>query len=686
MSQKPGQRSSPPLPEQTLKQSYAGALVICAALFLVEDISPWLSSILALACAVGWQLDKYKKTLLSESVWRLCSLTLLGYILLLGWRISGITVANTHLLLYLMLHRLLSPKGPAELRQMFLILFIGFFLISGQTISLWYFPIFLLYVGFAGFWLMLTQYESWPIKAPPVQALAMILLACLGASGLAFAATPRLEPLRRMNPLQAMVFDKRRVASQAVVAFNENVSLGFFGQLKKSGARALRIKPVVPATRPALKLYVRGNAFDHFNGRTWKKSRIDFRYRMGTRIYWSAQGRAWMPRQSSRWIAPGNPQEQKTWVLEFNVFPMNSTVLFTAQTLRELEQTQFDNAVYFDYTDTLYFHAPYSLGTQYRISANAEALGYSAYILDYEVLRTKFLQLPDQNLKIRELAYKITRNERSVLDKIKAVERYLHKGYAYSSFSHNPNLGLSEFLFSVRKGNCEYFATAAAVLLRHVGIPSRLVTGFLADEWNEFGSFFDVRQGQAHAWTEAYVEGMGWVALDATPPQGVFTTQAGEIFQQFRRYFDAAQLRWYRNIIGYDNFLQKNTFYRFQLSWKKQDIRRWVYPGFWGILALSGFWIFRAVGKRLVSRLRRKPAGHFELALQVLARLGFHRAPHKTAREFALTVAEIRPELAAVTELVELHYKERYSSQGLEPAEKLRAEELLEEIYSRTSQ
>ena len=77
------------------------------------------------------------------------------------------------------------------------------------------------------------------------------------------------------------------------------------------------------------------------------------------------------------------------------------------------------------------------------------------------------------------------------------------------------------FLFEAHKGHCEYFATAAALLLRCSGIPCRYVTGFVSGERNEYGNYWVTRNKDAHAWVEAYIEGQGWRTIEATPSTGV---------------------------------------------------------------------------------------------------------------------------------------------------------------------
>lgn len=74
------------------------------------------------------------------------------------------------------------------------------------------------------------------------------------------------------------------------------------------------------------------------------------------------------------------------------------------------------------------------------------------------------------------------------------------------------------FLFQSRRGYCTYFAGALTVLCRSAGIPARVVSGFVNPEWMENGEIGILREANAHAWTEVWVDGWGWASVDATPP------------------------------------------------------------------------------------------------------------------------------------------------------------------------
>ena len=76
---------------------------------------------------------------------------------------------------------------------------------------------------------------------------------------------------------------------------------------------------------------------------------------------------------------------------------------------------------------------------------------------------------------------------------------------------------LAYFLFVRRKGHCEYFASSMAVMLRTLGIPSRVATGFLSGVYNPMTGWQVIRASDAHSWVEAWIPGQGWTTFDPTP-------------------------------------------------------------------------------------------------------------------------------------------------------------------------
>ena len=125
--------------------------------------------------------------------------------------------------------------------------------------------------------------------------------------------------------------------------------------------------------------------------------------------------------------------------------------------------------------------------------------------------------LPD---RVKELANDIIENAETTYDKLRAIEEYLST-YTYSVTPGDLPEGedfVDYFLFENKQGYCTSFASAMAILGRCAGIPTRYVEGFLMDSEDKVGFNYQVRHRKAHAWSEAYIEGVGWIPFEATPP------------------------------------------------------------------------------------------------------------------------------------------------------------------------
>ncbi|MCS7187156.1 MAG: transglutaminase-like domain-containing protein [Armatimonadetes bacterium] len=134
--------------------------------------------------------------------------------------------------------------------------------------------------------------------------------------------------------------------------------------------------------------------------------------------------------------------------------------------------------------------------------------------------RRVFSYFPPYLYRIRELAEQVTRGAETPYEKAKALETFLRTQYRYSDsppylVGRNVDV-VTFFLFEAKEGACDWFASALALMCRAVGIPTRVVTGFYSDEVDTDGSLI-IRANDAHAWVEAFIDGHGWVTLDATP-------------------------------------------------------------------------------------------------------------------------------------------------------------------------
>lgn len=133
--------------------------------------------------------------------------------------------------------------------------------------------------------------------------------------------------------------------------------------------------------------------------------------------------------------------------------------------------------------------------------------------------RASDLQLPRRlRPRIEALAEQWTAGASTAVERLDAIERRLRTDYEYARGFTRPSDAepILDFLFDNRRGHCEYFATALALVARGAGVPTRIVMGYRVAERSPFG-YYVVRERNAHAWVEAFLPGTGWTTRDATP-------------------------------------------------------------------------------------------------------------------------------------------------------------------------
>jgi hypothetical protein len=168
-------------------------------------------------------------------------------------------------------------------------------------------------------------------------------------------------------------------------------------------------------------------------------------------------------------------------------------------------------------------------------------------------IRLTYLQLPTNvDPHISDLARSITASATNNYDRAFAIQAYLRNNYGYSLDppSIEPQDPVGSFLFKSKTGYCEYFAAAMALMVRTLGIPSRVVNGFQTGAYNQLGGDFVVRARDAHSWVEVYFPNYGWIPFDPTPsdPNAVVGGGWGVLDD----YIDAANLFWGEWVIDYD--------------------------------------------------------------------------------------------------------------------------------------
>jgi len=332
---------------------------------------------------------------------------------------------------------------------------------------------------------------------------------------------------------------------------------------------------------------------------------------------------------------------------------------------------------------------------------------------DFLPMRAKrqYLSLPRLDPRTPELARRIVRGLDTDADRAAALARYLRGNYGYTLQLPSREVAdpLANFLFTRKKGHCEYFASAMAVMLRTLGIPSRLVTGFQSGIFNPLTELYLIRASDAHSWVEAWLPGRGWVTFDPTPPDPY--PGANALLIKLSLYADAVETFWQEWVVSYDLGHQatladrmEQASRRVSLRWLDRifdvgdnltSARGWLLrTGLWWLLALAcavvAVWsapkVWRTWRIRLgVRRLRRGKVSVADATLlygrmlKLLKRRGYEKPAWFTPYEFACSLPPSEMGLL-VAQFTVAYNALRFGAQA-DAAPRL--SELLEELESR---
>jgi protein-glutamine gamma-glutamyltransferase len=227
-----------------------------------------------------------------------------------------------------------------------------------------------------------------------------------------------------------------------------------------------------------------------------------------------------------------------------------------------------------------------------------------------------------------------------------------------------------------RTGHCEFFSTALAIMLRAVGIPARNATGFLGGELNPFGRYYGIRQGDAHSWVEAYIDG-AYRTYDPTPASREEWKPEEGALSIVRAAIDAIRARWASDVIGFDLDRQMSIFRSFRRSRKDDDRSELLRDAAPRSALASRVPVLRivliaALVIALVVLVRRRRARGaplpeivrlYALLDRALARRGFPRPESRTPRAHldVLAAAGFEP-IADVREVTEIYARARYEA------------------------
>lgn len=326
------------------------------------------------------------------------------------------------------------------------------------------------------------------------------------------------------------ILSRRHAEAAKISGFNENVRLGAFGEVKLDPSVVMRVE-----TGALPPYYFRGTTLDYFDGYSWHNNLNLAR--------WPVENI-----NGGFFIEPPDeaetPEKQKPVFQRISLEPLDTDVIFALEGVSVIESAS--RLLFRDRAGTIYM--PEKRGRRVMYTA-LSAPGRQRPANE----AAPYLYLPQSLHRVKELALTLTEGEQHALGKAARIEQYLVKNYSYSLYIKPAAPGytpVEDFLFQSRQGFCEHYATAMALMLRAVGIPSRVVTGFSGGEYNPVGNYIIVRQRDAHTWVEAAIDG-SWRMFDPTPP----AAGAARLQKPTRLslYLDNLKLKWYRYVVSFSS-------------------------------------------------------------------------------------------------------------------------------------
>ncbi|MBB3226856.1 transglutaminase-like putative cysteine protease [Luteibacter sp. Sphag1AF] len=311
--------------------------------------------------------------------------------------------------------------------------------------------------------------------------------------------------------------------------------------------------------------------------------------------------------------------------------------------------------------------------TRYRVVSSPQ------YRLDVDLpqeVRDRALRLPDNvGPKARALAASWRAKEGSDDGAVALAALALFRNGGFSYTLAPAPLGtdrIDDFLFGTHEGYCEHYASSFTFLMRAAGIPARVVTGYQGGYWNSLGNYLLVRQSDAHAWSEIWLEGRGWVRYDPTGavrPQRVNQAGAsaaqpgqdtfgGQWLRDVRNRLDIVNQWWGRGVIGFDAFRQRGLLRPFGVE--NADIGKLsliLVAGCSLLVAIALAWaLFRPRDGDALDRTMRRLESK-------LARAGIKRRTSEGPRHFFARAARALPaQREALEELSRRYLRLRYGS------------------------
>ncbi|MBI3292581.1 MAG: DUF3488 domain-containing protein [Elusimicrobia bacterium] len=619
-----------------------------------------------------------------------------------------------HFLLAFQSLKVLSLKEHRDFFQMFILAALQLFSAATLAIDWWFLAGFLLALPTAARVLMLYQLSghvgSQPEGAPLVisvhRSAAFTVGVVLTFGALVFLIFPRLTGMGL--PIGLAPLTRR-------AGYTDHVVLPSGGRILDDPSIIMRVEITPPEARQFWNGYLRATTLDFFDGTSWSD----------TQSARQSMGRDLLGRFMVLAGQPPRTLFEQTIFLE----PLDAPVLFAAPWVWWVRT---DRPVLFVKPDLTISRTPtdhrrirYHVGS-YIFPPSERELRQAPWPSTTRPI-AQYLQLPSEGIaSVRTLAHQLTDRLPTPYEKVRVLEQYLRTNFRYTTDLGGrpgyPPLSarqpLEWFLFERKAGHCEYFASALCVMLRSLGVPSRVATGFVRGEWNPTGRYYLVRAHDAHAWVEAYFEGVGWVQVDPSPRVLAREPASRGAWKALQDLTDYLNLLWNRYILTYDLerqvSLARGIQFRSQvLSFRiEESVGSWLrrfrgmasgaqtrsiavawYGWTLGLVLIGVFswWCVQLSHRLLGGRIRgssdrsaRAAVWFYEDLLRRLRRMGYQKRPSQTPHEFAAAVSEaIKTHTEVIRLLTAWYYQVRYGGVPLTPDQHATARDVVALIHVR---
>jgi hypothetical protein len=291
----------------------------------------------------------------------------------------------------------------------------------------------------------------------------------------------------------------------------------------------------------------------------------------------------------------------------------------------------------------------------------------------------EYLQVPSGIGKVSQFTREIIGRTVNDIDKASEIERHLKANYTYSLSSRKPPAGMSpvdDFLFNEKRGYCEHYASAMVLMLRAIGIPARIVTGFYGGEFNEYGGYIIVRQSDAHSWVEAAIDGR-WRLFDPTP------AVVERYVSGVGHFLDMLRMTWNRYVVAFSSSDQKEIIRTLSMPFRLPSLSAVRFQRIDGLVYAIAFIVTGLSVLVLLKKIRFRRDGFVTgLYIQLktlMKKRGASITPSSTPSEVVREARRLGPD-KRIREFITLYEEHRFGGREMNGENRVRYQRLIREI------